>query len=127
MTIRSGDPAVAAGDERLLLAKTWLDTDVGAQDVFTIWESVNAVRFPFVLCFHTQLTNSNIVEATCAAVRHCRVAVLAGDAPFSPLHLLFRRAASGEDAVVPAMDAQAQHVPIWIACRVDSRHYEAFQ
>ena len=38
------DERVAADDERLVLVKTWLDIDQGAQDLFELWERTNTVR-----------------------------------------------------------------------------------
>lgn len=43
LTVRNGEFPIAAGDERLLLAKEWLSVDPGAQDIFIIWQSANPV------------------------------------------------------------------------------------
>ena len=42
-TIKPSEVSIAVNDERLVLAKEWLDVDPGAQELFTIWESANAV------------------------------------------------------------------------------------
>ncbi|KAH9887708.1 ribosome 60S biogenesis N-terminal-domain-containing protein [Cubamyces lactineus] len=41
-TIKSNEAPIAVNDERLVLAKEWLETDPGAQELFSIWESTNA-------------------------------------------------------------------------------------
>ncbi|KAI0333443.1 hypothetical protein GY45DRAFT_306027 [Cubamyces sp. BRFM 1775] len=41
-TIKSNEESIAVNDERLVLAKEWLDIDPGAQELFSIWESANA-------------------------------------------------------------------------------------
>ncbi|KAJ8490078.1 hypothetical protein ONZ51_g2525 [Trametes cubensis] len=41
-TIKPSEGSIAVNDERLVLAKEWLDVDPGAQELFTIWESANA-------------------------------------------------------------------------------------
>ena len=38
------DERVAADDERLVLVKTWLDIDQGAQDLFELWERTKIGR-----------------------------------------------------------------------------------
>ncbi len=43
LTIKSNEPHVQVNDNRLLLAKAWLDEDPGAQDLFSVWEGTNAV------------------------------------------------------------------------------------
>ncbi len=44
LTVKPNEPPVQANDERLLLAKAWLDEDLGAQELFSVWESATAVR-----------------------------------------------------------------------------------
>ena len=44
LTIKPTEDHVAADDERLLLVKSWLDTDPGANDIFELWERTNTVR-----------------------------------------------------------------------------------
>ncbi|KAI0637561.1 ribosome 60S biogenesis N-terminal-domain-containing protein [Trametes polyzona] len=41
-TIKSSETSVAVNDERLVLAKEWLDSDPGAQELFNIWETTNS-------------------------------------------------------------------------------------
>ncbi|KAI8984871.1 ribosome 60S biogenesis N-terminal-domain-containing protein [Trametes punicea] len=42
LTVNLSDGPVAVNDERLLLAKEWLEADPGAQELFGIWEATNA-------------------------------------------------------------------------------------
>ncbi|GBE85449.1 hypothetical protein SCP_0706360 [Sparassis crispa] len=42
LTIRECETRVSADDERLILAKSWLDGSPGAQDIFDIWEGSNS-------------------------------------------------------------------------------------
>ncbi|RDX51579.1 hypothetical protein OH76DRAFT_1554958 [Lentinus brumalis] len=42
LTVKPNEPPVQANDERLLLAKAWLDEDLGAQELFSVWESATA-------------------------------------------------------------------------------------
>lgn len=44
LTVKPSETSIPVNDERLLLAKAWLDFDPGAQSVFLIWEGANAVR-----------------------------------------------------------------------------------
>jgi hypothetical protein len=44
LTIKFNHPSVAPQDERLLLVKTWLESDPGAHDLFDVWENANQVR-----------------------------------------------------------------------------------
>ncbi|GJE99428.1 ribosome 60S biogenesis N-terminal-domain-containing protein [Phanerochaete sordida] len=41
LTIKPSEDAFRADDERLLLVKSWLDTDPGVQDVFELWDRTN--------------------------------------------------------------------------------------
>lgn len=43
-TVKTSESSVAVNDERLLLAKEWLEADPGAQELLNIWETANAVR-----------------------------------------------------------------------------------
>jgi nucleolar pre-ribosomal-associated protein 1 len=42
-TIQWDESLISPLDERLLLAKKWLDSDPGAHDIFDIWENANQV------------------------------------------------------------------------------------
>ncbi|KAI0687369.1 ribosome 60S biogenesis N-terminal-domain-containing protein, partial [Cerioporus squamosus] len=42
LTVKPNEPPVQANDDRLLLAKAWLDEDPGAQELFSVWESANS-------------------------------------------------------------------------------------
>ncbi|RPD59503.1 hypothetical protein L227DRAFT_654118 [Lentinus tigrinus ALCF2SS1-6] len=42
LTVKPSEPPVQANDERLLLAKAWLDEDPGAGELFSVWEGANA-------------------------------------------------------------------------------------
>ncbi|KAH9936862.1 ribosome 60S biogenesis N-terminal-domain-containing protein [Epithele typhae] len=42
LTIRPDESIVAVNDERLVLAKEWLEEDPGAQELFAIWESTTS-------------------------------------------------------------------------------------
>ena len=44
LTVKPSEQPVQANDERLLLAKAWLDDDPGAQELFLVWENANGVR-----------------------------------------------------------------------------------
>ena len=44
LTVKANEPPVQVNDERLLLVKSWLEDDPGAQDLFAAWEGTNAVR-----------------------------------------------------------------------------------
>lgn len=44
LTIKFGEGPVQPQDERLALARSWLETAPGAQTVFSIWESTTEVR-----------------------------------------------------------------------------------
>ncbi len=53
LTIKHSEDVISAGDERLLLAKTWLEIDNAARGLFDLWGTVNTVshtpRSVFVL------------------------------------------------------------------------------
>ncbi len=42
-TVKTSESSVPVNDERLLLAKEWLEADPGAQELLSIWETANAV------------------------------------------------------------------------------------
>jgi hypothetical protein len=44
LTIRFDEDALLTQDERLLLTKSWLEKSPGAQDIFSIIESIPKVR-----------------------------------------------------------------------------------
>ena len=44
LTIKYGEGAVQPQDERLALARSWLETAPGAHTVFNIWENTTEVR-----------------------------------------------------------------------------------
>ncbi|PIL36537.1 hypothetical protein GSI_00226 [Ganoderma sinense ZZ0214-1] len=46
LTIHPNDGPVQANDERLLLAKAWLDEDPGAHDLFAAWQDANPRQIP---------------------------------------------------------------------------------
>lgn len=43
LTIHPNNGPVPVNDERLLLAKAWLEEDSGAHDLFTAWQDANPV------------------------------------------------------------------------------------
>ncbi|KAH9853304.1 ribosome 60S biogenesis N-terminal-domain-containing protein [Lenzites betulinus] len=42
LTVKTSERSVAVNDERLVLAREWLEADPGAQELFQIWESANS-------------------------------------------------------------------------------------
>ena len=46
LTIKPNEGPIQVNDERLLLAKAWLEEDPGAQELFNAWEGANTVRHP---------------------------------------------------------------------------------
>ena len=48
LTIKSTEDHVAIDDERLLLVKSWLDTDPAADGLFELWERTKTVRDTYV-------------------------------------------------------------------------------
>ena len=44
LTVRADESAIVVQDERLLLAQSWMLSDVGAQDAFELWERATQVR-----------------------------------------------------------------------------------
>lgn len=47
---------ISANDERLLLAKDWLESEPGAQDLFEIWGKTSTVRDLFTRLMHRSYT-----------------------------------------------------------------------
>jgi hypothetical protein len=44
LSLKSDQEPIAPQDERLLLAKNWVEIDPGLRDVFDMWEEANQVR-----------------------------------------------------------------------------------
>jgi hypothetical protein len=44
LSLKSDQEPISPQDERLLLAKNWVETDPGLRDVFDMWEGANQVR-----------------------------------------------------------------------------------
>jgi nucleolar pre-ribosomal-associated protein 1 len=47
LTIKHHETAVGPQDERLLLAKAWMESSPGAQNLFDVWSTLNQVIITF--------------------------------------------------------------------------------
>ena len=45
LTIKHDEPPLSVSDERLVLAKEWLGSFNGVDDLFSVWETTNAVGY----------------------------------------------------------------------------------
>lgn len=55
LTVKHDEPSVSPADERILLAKAWLESSPGAQDVFVAWDNASAVSRPQIHTKHRYL------------------------------------------------------------------------
>jgi hypothetical protein len=101
LTIKFDEEPVQPQDERLALARSWLETAPGAQTVFRIWESTTEVR-GCISCF--SLIRSKDILATAVSSRAVALGpVVPSDNPVDAVHASQVRPPHSEEVVISGL------------------------
>lgn len=125
LTIKPHEYSVKVNDERLLLAKSWLDEDPGAQELFAAWEAANLVRLISVYDQGPGLIAS--LETNVIAVCDCWGPISTSQPPVLSLHLPHLRATNTPCPPFPRMDSSSQSLPRRTTHRSRTRDFEVVQ
>jgi hypothetical protein len=101
LTIKFDEEPVQPQDERLALARSWLETAPGAHTVFRIWESTTEVR-GCISCF--SLIRSKGILATTDSSRSVDIrSVVRSDNPVNAVHASQVRPPHSEDVIISGL------------------------
>jgi hypothetical protein len=101
LTIKFGEEQVQPQDERLALARSWLETAPGAHTVFSIWESTTEVRI-CISCFC--LIRAESILATTDSSRAVDLgSVVSSENPVNPVHASQVWPPNSEDVAIPGL------------------------
>ncbi len=101
LTIKFGEEQVQPQDERLALARSWLETAPGAYTVFSIWESTTEVRV-CISCFC--LVRSERILATAISSRAVDLgSVVSSENPVNAVHASQVRTPNPEDVAISGL------------------------
>jgi hypothetical protein len=101
LTIKFGEEPVQPQDERLALARSWLETAPGAHAVFSIWESTTEVRGR-IACF-CLIRSEGILAAIVSSRAVDLGSVVSSDHPVNAVHASQVRPLHSEDVAISGL------------------------
>lgn len=129
LTVRYNEPALPPGDERIRLAREWMETSPGVKELFDLWITINQVRIVyFQFCGNLIYPPPFFLLAPNGTLCRGHIPdVLPPQPPFNSLSRPTLRPCDPEDTFSTSVVSKIEHPPPRKSLRIDSGHHETLQ